>query len=446
MAWYKPWTWFGGRDNLEPLPATPPRGTQVQPLSRRGSRVIGIEGREGHPGRKMNLADLLNAHDRAECGFPSLLYDIARDRLKADGHMQSHVNHRRDDVIRSLEVLPGGQEDRDQDAADELAKTLRKSLGFREALEAHQMAFWNGFALSEVDWRFQDGLFKPIEFKTPRPRRFVFDANDVPLFPTTSNYEGEPLRAGAWWYTRRYGDHPAVAGIAFTACLWSHIKSISMRDWLRLSDRFGIPFVYGTFRSVTEDDESATDDESIDVLTEAVEKLGKDRWAVFTESAEIKVTEAMNRGGGKGEIHSAIKEAADDEISKLVAGATTLSQTSGSTGSFAQSRVHADRGFNLYLSDASRLQHSLECYLGQAWVLFNRARFGDAAAPVFKFHLVQDQAPDTRAKVFAVARNELGMALDENQVRTELQLKPARGAAVIQPANDPPPEMTEGVA
>lgn len=439
MAWYNPFSWFGGRDNLDPLPPTPPRGSQVQSLPRRGPRVIGIEGREGHPGRAMNIAALLSAHDHAECGFPSRLYDICRDRMKADGHLMAAVHHRRDDVIRNLQVLAGGADEASKTAATELESALRDSVGFREAIEGHEMAFWFGFALSEVDWRFDGGLFRPVEFKTPRPRRFVFDLNDVPRFPTARNFEGETLRAGAWWYTRRYGDRPAVAGVAFTACLWSHFKSISFRDWMRLSDRFGIPFVYGTYQAVTEEDADATSDEDIDVLTEAVEKLGRDRWAVFANSAEIQVQDAISRGGGKGEIHAAIKETCDDEISKLISGATTLSQTSGPTGSYAQSQVHADRAFNLYQSDAERLQHSLECYLGQAWVLFNSARFAGAQAPRFKFHLVQDQAPTTRAQVFSIARNRLGLQLSEDQVRTELQLKPAVGDVIE------PPEENQAV-
>lgn len=441
MPWWNPFSW-GRRSKLGEIPDSPPRAQQLDganPRSRQRRRVIGIEGREGHPGRNMTMSALLSAHDNAENGYPSRLFDMFRDRLKADGHMRSHVEHRRDDVVRNLEVLAGGPNDTDKRAADELSRALRLSDGFLDALKAHQMSFWYGFALTEVSWVFRGGLFEPALFDTPdNPRRFVFDANDRPYLPTENNYEGEPLRPGGWWYTKRHGDRPAVAGDGFTACIWSHFKTLSMADWLQLSDRFGVPFVYGSYQAVGDDDDDAASDEDITVLEEAVSKLGRERWAVFSNAAEIKVVEAMKSGGGAGEIHNAIIAACNDEISKLIAGATTLSQTSGTTGSYAQSRVHADRGFNLYQSDAAALTESLECYLGRAWVLYNSARFPGAAPPRFKFHLVQDQSPTTRAQVFDVAVNKLRMPVSEEQIRTELQLKPAIGP-VIEPAAMPDP-------
>jgi phage gp29-like protein len=442
VSWYKPWTWFGGgREADGPIPDKPPR-RRAQPPQHPG--WFDPDRFATHAGRRLSMEGLISAHDAAERGYPWRLFDIFRDRMKADAHLRALVGHRRDDVCRALEVLPGGPEEVDRASARELARRLRLARNFRAALKHHQMTFWFGFALSEVDWQIRDGLYVPVAFENLLPRRFNFTPEDLPRLRTSASIRnledayGEELRAGAWWYSRRDGDRAAVAGDGFTACMWSHFKTLSMRDWLRLSDRFGIPFVYGTFETGGEDKDAA-DDKEIEALKEAVEKLGKDRWAVFANACEIKVAEVRANGGGPSDIHATILNACDDQISKLVAGATTLAQTSGKTGSYAQSAVHADRGFNLYQSDAADLSDSLEQYLGRAWVTYNASRFPGAAPSRFKFHLVQNTALPPRTEVFDVALNKLRLPLSAEQVRTELQLKPAEGDVLApSPAGLPP--------
>jgi phage gp29-like protein len=405
----------------------------------------------GHPGRRISVDKIFAAHDQAERGWPQKLVEIGRDRLKADGHLRSLVEQRRDDVARKeWVVLPGGEADVDRAAAEALSRRLRRARGFRSALKHQEMAFWHGFSLSEILWERADEMFVPAAFVNHRHHLFVFDVNDEPYRLTIDNLRGEALRSGAWWYTRRDDDRAAVAGVAITAILWSHLKSLGLRDWLKLSDRFGMPYVYGVYEAGS-DDEANAPEEDIATLKEAVQTLGKDGWAVFSKAAEIKIAQVASQGGGAGEIHSAIMSACDMVNSKLIAGATTLNQTSGQTGSYAQSRVHADRGFNLLLGDAQDLGDSFEAYLGAAFVHFNESKFPNAQPPRIKFHLVQDQSPKTRAEVFAAAV-KMGVPVSMSQVRTELQLKPPTGeddtieppqlAAPVESVADETPEET----
>jgi phage gp29-like protein len=422
VTWYKPWTWGKVDDALPRSPSSRRPGGSSR---RRGQGDPNFVAHPldflGHPGRRISVDKIFQAHDQAERGWPQKLVEIGRDRLKADGHLRSLVEQRRDDVARKeYVVLPGGEAEVDQAAAAELSRRLRRARGFRAALKHQEMSFWHGFSLTELVWTRADELFVPAEFVNHRHHRFVFDVEDEPYLLTIDNLRGEELRAGAWWQTRRDDDRAAVAGVAVTAILWSHLKSLGLRDLLRLSDRFGMPYVYGVYEAGSETEDNASDTD-IAALKEAVQTLGKDGWAVFSNAAEIKIAEIASRGGG--DIHSALMSACDMVNSKLIAGATTLNQTSGSTGSYAQSRVHADRGFNLLLGDAQDLSDSFERYVGEAFVHFNSSRFPGAQPPRLKFHLVQDQSPKARADVFGAAV-KMGVPVSISQIRTELQLKP----------------------
>lgn len=447
MSWWNPISWF--RNVGDATPAKPPRRQLVAPVA----MPFGVLAQDLpiHYGRKLDVPTIFNAHDTAEAGYPRRFQEIGRDRLKADGHLRSAVGQRRDGVGRKpWVILPGGDSEVDKAAAAELERNLRRARGFRSALKHHAMTFWHGYALSEIDWRYRDGIFVPAAFRSPEHHHIIFDANDEPRYappwrgqPGTRgpDLNGEELRAGAWWYSRIDGERAAVAGLAITGIIWSHLKTLSMRDWVRLAHRFGIPFVYGVYEQGQEDDPNASEKDKAK-LKEAVQKLGTDGWAVFSKAAEIKVTEIKGAGGGAGEIHKALIQCCDQVISKLIVGATTLQQTSGPTGSYAQSKVHADRGFEILDGDANDLGDSFESYVGEQFVTYNQHRFPGAEPPRLKLHLVKDQSPTARVGVFAKAA-EMGVPVSISQVRTELQLKPPTGpddiakpSDLAQPAND----------
>lgn len=378
-----------------------------------------------HPGRRLTPIKLLGAYDAADDGDPIDQCDIFDDRIEADAHLRSVKEQRINAVARKRWVLlPGGDSDADVLAAELLEERLRLVPNFRATL-AHQLSCnFYGYAASEIDWRREDGVIAPVWFENVPARRFRFDENDRPLLVTAAETRGAPLDAGCWWFSAGDGRVIAASGLMRTATWWSMFKSYSVRDWLVWANRFGLPTVHGKYSK-----EEGSAPEDIAALKKAVQALGRDGWSVFDDTCEIVITQAQS--GGKAEdVHGALTALCDQQISKLISGATLLSETTGQA-SYAIGRVHEGRGFALIEGDAEFLADGFESSIGRPFVLYNGMK---ARPPRLKIYVVQDTSPDARAKVFAIARNEIGLALDADQVRQELQLRKPTGEALEPPA------------
>ncbi len=386
-----------------------------------------------HPGRRLTLARIFASYNTAEEGDPQWQCDIFDDRIEADAHLRSLLETRVDSVARKPWIIQeGGDDPADKEAAKLLEDALRLVPNFIETLE-HQLRFnWYGYSGSEIKWEKKDGLIVPTWFVNVPHRRFRFDELDRPRLQVEGNVDGELLRQGSWWFTCRAGRILAASGLMRTATIWSFFKTSSIRDWLVWANRYGIPMVTGTYNQLE------SQPEEINVLKKAVKALGTDGWAVFSDLCKITITEVQ--AGGKAEdVHGALCNLCDAQNSKLLAGATLVME-GGSHGSYAQSRVHENRSFDLIAGDAERLGQAFEQAIGVPFVKWNGFK---ARPPRLKLQIIRDMTPEGRAKIFVTALNELRLPLDEDQVRQELQLKSPAGAALQPPAQPAPNEGQE---
>ncbi len=427
------WSWITGRGSSElaqpkpdPVPARP-----GPPQSMGGTPLYSVLDLSSHAGRNLSPSKLLSAYDLAESGDPLCQCDIFDDRIMVDAHLRSTLETRVESVARKHWVIQEGGDSRsDRKAARELEERLRLVPNFIDTLE-HQLRFnWYGYSGTEIDWRPVDGMIAPTWFENVAPRCFRFDRQDRPLLLTRETVgAGEPLRAGRWWMTTRSGGRIATTGLMTTATWWSMFKSYSIRDWLNWINRYGIPSVHGVYKS------GQAQPEDIETLKKAVKAIGRDGWSVFSDACEIVITEAK-AGGKASDAHGAMAAMCDAQISKLINGATQNIET-GAAGSYAQAKVHEGRAFDLLAGDAERLSHSFELAIGLPFVRYNGL---PARPPRLKIHIVRDMSPESRLRIFAGARNDLGLRLDEDQVRQELQLKSPTGAVIEPPAAPAPTE------
>jgi hypothetical protein len=110
-------------------------------------------------------------------------------------------------------------------------------------------------------------------------------------------------------------------------------------------------------------------------------------------------------------------------LSKLISGATLISENQG-PGSYAATREHGSRGFQRIAGDSEWIGETFAACVGRPFVSFNNL---GARPPVLMIHVVRDDDPEKRLKLFASARNELGIPVSMQQVRQEIQLKPPTG-------------------
>jgi len=394
-----------------PLPPAAPTGFQSR-LIPAGDQWV------SHPGRKLTAAAIVAAYSDAENGWPEQQCDIFDDRFEADAHLRDAFQGRNEAVARKEWILvPGGRSDADARAAQLLEEALHDVSGWTRTLEHQLTAIRGGYAYSEILWERVDGrLAVPVHFENVLSRRFRFTDTDEPQLVTDASRMGEALVPGKWWKTELSGRRKAMAGLMRTALWWSWFKTMSTRDWLVFANRYGIPYAYGEYPASFRDEDKTA-------LRTMLQHLGTDGWAIFQEGVKVTISEARKTGGSQ-EVHGALVTLCNAEISKLVTGATLMNETQG-PGSFALGREHGERGFQRVAGDAHLLAESFEQYVGKPFVVYNGI---PARPPRLKIHIMRDMDPATRMKVFAVARNDLGIPISMEQVRQEHQLKPPTGA------------------
>jgi phage gp29-like protein len=203
-----------------------------------------------------------------------------------------------------------------------------------------------------------------------------------------------------------------------TAVWWSTFKTMSVRDWLILANRFGIPFITGEY------DESISDDDK-EVLRQAARDLGTDGYAIFSQQAKLVIHEIQRHQTGNAAegIHGALMTICDLQNSKLIEGATLVSEVQG-PGSHALGTVHENRYHDILEGDAEKLSESFQAAVGLPFVRFNGL---SARPPRLKIHLGLNVSLKERIGIALDLANRLdGFELDEEQIRTMTLLRRPR--------------------
>jgi phage gp29-like protein len=371
----------------------------------------------------LSIGSLLASYEEADDGYPENMCDLFSQRIMVDAHLRAVLGNRRESVARKPWVLQeGGDSPADKQAAVNLESALRDVPGFTAVLEHQLTANPFGWALSEIDWQRVGGLAVPVGIENAPQRRFRFDRKtDTPLLLTKpTDIDGVPLIPGKWWYTHRT-DTPLIAssGLMRTAAIWSHFKSLSVRDWLVFADRFGLPYVLGKYEEQVSPEDKAT-------LEAAVAAVGTDGYATVSEACEIALTEAKT-GGRAEDVHGSLVTLCDLQISKLIAGATLVQETTGQA-SYAIGRVHQNTNFALLLGDAGWLAESFADCIGRPFVKFNNLK---ARPPRLKMYLALDVSIKEQVQIASICANELGMEIDEEQIRDLTLLRRPQGTPLV---------------
>jgi phage gp29-like protein len=387
-----------------------------------------------HPGYGLTIQRILHIFREAEYGYPALQCDLFDDVIERDAHLRSQIEMRLCAVAGKQWILqPGGDADEDIEAAVELEQRLRRVPDMRETFEHLLTAPAYGWAASEILWDDVDGLFAPVWFENVPHRRFIFDAQGRPrLLTASAPSDGVPLEPGRWLFTA--GRHRSIpmSGLMRTAVFWSLFKSKAAADWVLTNERYGVPMPIGTYGDATPKEEKTA-------LVEALGKIGQDFLAAFHESCKITGLDMGSRAGTPDQVHGMLIALVNAEISKLFTGGTLTSGEGTSAGSYAQASVHENRLFDFTVGDAERIPQIFEHQLATPFVVWNNL---PGKPPKLKIHIVRDMNPVERMNIFTMAQ-KLGMALDADQVRQEMQIKPPTGE-VLDPPTVPEPSAMPG--
>jgi phage gp29-like protein len=404
-----------------------------RPLSPRARSLDIYDRWAPHPGHGLTPLRLSGILKTADYGWPQEQCDLFDDIIERDAHLRAQLEHRAEAVLSKDWIIQAGGEGKDDiRAAKLLEERLRDVQNFPEMIEHQLTASTYGYAASEIHWELVAGVVAPVWFGNVPPRRFVFDAHGSPrLLTRNDSTEGVALDPGQWLISSRRHRQMVQAGNMRTACWWSLFKSMAVRDWVNFAERFGLPLPIGRYRDDMPEEERK-------ILRQAVEMLGRDGYAIFSDGGLIEF--AKVEYGGSSDVHPALATFCNAEISKLVTGATLTSGEGTSTGSYALGKVHENVAFTISLGDSRRLGDGVANFLGRPFVHFNGL---SCRPPRLRIHVVRELEPAARMDVMVKALNELKLPLDVDQVRQEHQLKAPVGNALAPPV--PPPSPPPGL-
>jgi phage gp29-like protein len=357
------------------------------------------------------VAAALRAAEAGDLGAQMSLFQEMEER---DPTLGSVMQTRRgyplglERVMQAATIRGGTEADLDlaQEIADECEEMIDQTPAFDEWMIDLFDAVGKGFSLSEKIYN-ADATLAGI--KRVDPELLSFEAPDGALTVTfASRDDMRPIKIRCadypWkWVIHRSkmrSGHPSRGGVLRTL-VWVYVfRNYGLRDWSIFCERFGMPMRIGKYGPG-----ATTNDKA--VLTEMVEKMGSEAWAVISEKTVIEFKELMGRGV---EPFSAFWRALGGEYALAVLGqtATTMVNEFGTRGDSAVKQlVRQDIGE----MDCTQAEASLKRDILYPFVL---ARHGADVArrftPTlhFRYEPPKDLAAQALVDRFAVLESGLG--------------------------------------
>lgn len=345
------------------------------------------------------------------------LFSLFREMERKDANYRSVKETRVNQVCQLPDVLtPVSTRLRDRKVAEWMEQFIKLD-AFQDAKAALMEAVFDGAAMGENIWGTNaDGVtledFQPIE-----GRHMVFskaDGRTVFLAPTT--HGGQPVPVGAPKVAIMYAKKGGVAiggGLGLVA-LWAFVlKWLAKRDWASLSAVYGKPSKIGKYKP-------GSDPREIAKLRSALAQLGSDAAALIPDTMVIEFEQAATVTGSA-EVYERFIRYLDEQVAKLVLGAslTTGTSNTGSGGSQALGRVHNELRYDIMRADAKLLARALRLYVLKPAV---EMQFGEGT-PVPLYEL-QVEEPEDLESVATVAEKgqKMGLTLSKKALAKRLGL------------------------
>jgi phage gp29-like protein len=234
----------------------------------------------------------------------------------------------------------------------------------------------HGYAAVEIEWGILEfegrPWVAPVELVILRRGGFASDRSAwCRRFGSTSSgssttSRGHRATSSTWQVDRAPVCDPlARAGLMRTAAPLAMGKRFGFRDWLILSEKYGIPMPIAKYA------ETASD-EAKDVARLIIENLGSDGGAVVPHEIELKIEKGIDV---KEALQAALIAFANREMSKLVNGSTLANDNADSGGaSYALGEVHDGVRFEAVQAKASTLHEAIDTQLAAPFSRFRTYR------------------------------------------------------------------------
>lgn len=409
------------------LPMAPPQATDAKDLFYYDSWIP-------HPGTDLTPQSILWAFRQAELGYPRLMVDLLDDLVEGDAHARNLFEHRERVAAKApLAIVPGAGDNESEASAHALGVAFDQ-LPWKQTAEQLARVHRYGYAGVEIDWgilavdghewcvptcltvvparRFTIGTqgMVPVEkYPDGTPTAEAGNINvrydELRLYQDLGYPQGHPLRPGKWITLRRQTSQVARGGLGRTAALYLMAKRFSFRDWIILSERYGIPWPIATY----ERDAPQT---VIDMAKQIVANIGSDGGAAIPEGFELEIKEGVQ---AKLPMQQILGAWCNNELSKLINGSTLRNDSTGSGGaSYGLGNVHDAVAWDEVRSDGELLSEALVQQVALPFMRFNGLR---CARPQISIVVEPDSTPQDFIAGAVKMVNELGVSVSQAQLR-----------------------------
>lgn len=383
----------------------------------------GWDGSDVTPYTPSELKSIFTEADRGDIGNCQRLFEVMDGR---DGDLFALAQSRAAEVIS---CGWGVTTDDDSDAAKLIAGEVDaalQDLNFEEALWWLLTAVPRGFACVEIAWEIQRGRLLPTKFAWVPGWNFrVENDREFRLLTKDSDWKGRALAPHkqilhvAWTRTTL----PARLGLYRPAAWPWLLRTYALPKWASYVERYGEPFRWGKYPRGASTEEKAE-------LKAALDQMGANQWALFSEGFDLEMKEAERIGSV--EMFDKLLTRCLESYAKIMQGETlTSGQGMQTPGSYALGKVHQQTYYSLVDADARALTASINQQLIRPFVELNWG----AAAPVPRFQFNLEIPDDLQAKSAVwIPFLDRGLAVSEQAVRETFQMpQPQEGETIWTP-------------
>jgi len=211
-----------------------------------------------------------------------------------------------------------------------------------------------GFSVTEIVWEMSERQWMPARLEWRLPQWFDFDREGGRYLVRRPDEGGEWMELEPWKYvahhTRAKSGLPIRGGLARVAAWAWLFKNLTLKDWMRFCEAYGMPIRLGKFHDSASEQDKET-------LWKAVANVAADAAAIVPESMMIEFVDDTTVRG-RSEIYRDLIQYIDQQISVAVLGQTLTTQE-GSSGSYSLGQVHDRVRRDIETSDGRQLAATL---------------------------------------------------------------------------------------
>ncbi len=376
-----------------------------------------------HPGTGITPKALFTAFRQAEYGYPQIQVDLFDDLVEGDGTLRNLFEHRERVVANKPLVLTPGDQTADGQTAQRVLTYALGRLPIKAMLEHGLRSNRYGYSGIELDWGLIDiegrPWIVPVGFALVPHRRFrigvqgmvpvagegVVRLDELRLFRVLEQPQGEPLAPGKWLVLLNAATQIARAGLMRTAAVYAMAKRFSFRDWIVLSEKYGIPMPLVKYKQ-------GADQQTLDTAKLILERLGSDGGAVVSDELELEIVKGIEVDNP---MQTALVAFCNAEMSKLINGSTLRNDTKDSSGaSYALGNIHDQVAWDEVRRDGSMVSEAVTLQICAPFVRFNGLT---CEAPTAMLMVEPDLGPVEMTSLMVKGKNELGVDVSTTQWR-----------------------------